>query len=285
MATDGRVEIMTLASGSSGNALYLRMGTARILVDAGISRQRIVQGLATVGVRPDQLSAILLTHEHKDHVRAVPLLCRKEPNVPVFATKGTWRSCVEDLSVQSSPQPVEPGVSFSLSEVRVTPFRVDHDAREPVGYRFDVPGFSVGLVTDLGVAKEVVRTAAADCDVLLLESNYDVEMLRWGKYPGWLKGRVASERGHLSNHQAKLVLQQVLGPHLQHVILIHLSEENNRPELALEAARLALEAEPTVKLTVAPRHEPGPLLTFRPEGELRTVTLDPSPRQGQLPFR
>ena len=284
MTTGSRVEIMTLASGSSGNALYLRLGDCRLLVDAGISRQRIVKGLADRGVTIGQLDAIVVTHEHGDHVRALPLVRQREPDVPIYMTRGTRQACGQDLSLQFSTQRVEYGVPFSISGVRVTPFPVDHDAKEPVGYRFDIPGFSIALATDLGVAKQDVQRAVSGCDVLLLEANYDVQMLRSGKYPGWLKGRVSSARGHLSNHQAKLLLEEALGPNLKHVVLIHLSEENNLPELALDAVRGILGGESVPEITVAPRHEPGPLLQFEAQGELKSVELESRPRQGQLPF-
>ena len=179
---------------------------------------------------------------------------------------------------------VRAGHSFEVGAVRVTPIAVRHDAAEPVGYRLDWPGFSMAVVTDLGQAEAAVRDAVADCELLVLEFNYDVDMLRWGKYPGWLKGRVSSSRGHLSNFQAQQFLRRVAGPRLREVVLIHLSKENNRPDLADEMAKRALADWPRVKVTVAAREEPGELLRIPTSGTVRRTmpTVRAVPRQGTL---
>ena len=284
MATAEEIQVLTIASGSSGNSLMVRGRDTRILVDAGVSRRRIQHALADHTERLADLSAILITHEHKDHVSGIPMIHKREHHVPIYATRGTLNACRSDYGWGLGAHTVRAGHSFEVGAVRVTPIAVRHDAAEPVGYRLDWPGFSMAVVTDLGQAEAAVRDAVADCELLVLEFNYDVDMLRWGKYPGWLKGRVSSSRGHLSNFQAQQFLRRVAGPRLREVVLIHLSKENNRPDLADEMAKRALADWPRVKVTVAAREEPGELLRIPTSGTVRRTmpTVRAVPRQGTL---
>lgn len=256
------IEVQTLSSGSSGNALFVRTDDLRLLIDAGTSGRRVAQALEALGERPEALSGILVTHEHLDHAAALPALRRLAPDVPIYATRGTAAAWRASYGWRLQYTRISPNRPFRLGEAVVTPFNVRHDARQPVGFRVDLRGFSMGVATDLGAPDRGVRRALAGCQLLVVESNYDGDLLRAGAYPPWLKRRIASPSGHLSNHQTRHLLADAAGPGLRHVVLCHLSAEHNDPARALDTARLGLSRTPWVRLTAAPRHEPGELLRF-----------------------
>ncbi|MBA2665338.1 MAG: MBL fold metallo-hydrolase [Bradymonadaceae bacterium] len=269
------IRVRTLASGSSGNASFVRMGQARLLIDAGISYPRICAGLLSMGESVEELTALLITHEHTDHISGVEALLEHHPNLPIYATAGTFEGCRSSAAAQI----VVAGQAFRLGDVEVVPFRVSHDAREPVGFRFEVPGFALGFVTDLGVATREVLACLKGCQVLVVEANYDTQTLQWSRYPAFLKKRIAGRGGHLSNDQAGELLKRVAGPTLEQVILGHLSEENNTPERAIAVVRAALGGQKSVRVIAADRNEPGPVLSFQPR-----ALAAPLPQQGILPF-
>ncbi len=285
MAESTAIQVATLASGSSGNSVFIRCGDTQLLLDAGISRKRLQASLSEFGTELGDLSAILLTHEHRDHINGMERIRKREPHVPVYCSAGTIAGCQSDYGLALSATTVRPGTPFSIGSAQISPFRVPHDARECLAYRIDFPGLSLALATDLGEAQHDVRAMLTGCDVLLLECNYDVELLRWGNYPGWLKNRVASARGHLSNWQAQQTLRLIASSTLRHVFLLHMSEENNLADRAVEAAKKGLRAYPGVRITLAPRHEPCDLQTFEPRDEyVRKVRPLSAPRQGVLSF-
>ena len=249
------VLIKTLASGSSGNATYIRFGDRRILVDAGISKRKIDQGLALVGEGVTDLDAVMLTHAHSDHIKGLARLLESDFRGELVATRGTAREVGKKLEREVGFTAVEAGFLSSFGAVEVMPFRVAHDAAEPVGYRFDYGGFSLGYATDMGRVNREVSEVIEGCRVLLVEANYDEEMLRWGPYPKFLKRRIAGAGGHLSNAQSRALVKAVKHKGLEQVVLIHLSEKNNQVEKAVEAVSEVLPR--AVKVVAAPRKKAG----------------------------
>lgn len=279
-------QIRVLASGSSGNATFVRVGEVRLLIDAGVSRRRLRAALAEIGETLESLDAILVTHEHGDHVSGLPVLQRTLPHVPLIATRGTMRKLIRKGEISGQGvEFIKAGESLVVGGLRVTSFPIPHDAAEPVGYRVESDSFAFVVATDLGKPTPEVRHALLDCQVCILEANHCPIMLRNGPYPPRLKRRVSSDHGHLSNDQARALLREIAGPRLEHVVLGHLSEENNTPQLALAAVAPALERHRSVTLTAAARTEPGPLLTFAPSEPRGRAAPPPRPaRQAALPF-
>lgn len=235
------VRFAILGSGSTGNAAVIWSGDDAVLVDCGLSARRVLDGLGQLGLSARQLRAVLLTHEHADHVGGVDVLARRL-RLPVYCTDGTRRGLTvgNDIELRT----LVAGRAIRVGALDVESFRVPHDTGDPVGFIVGVGVHRVGFATDMGSVRPSVVKALRTCRAVILEFNHDLHMLRHGTYPGFLKDRVESDRGHLSNRQASALLAQVLeaGSRVEHVLLAHLSEQNNRPELALAAARHALAA-------------------------------------------
>ena len=229
-----------LFSGSSGNATYVGCDDAHILVDAGLSGSRVCQELERVGLDPARLDAILVTHEHADHIKGIGILSRKY-DLPVYATEGTWAGMDGKLGAIAPKNRVvfEPGQDFFLGSIDVTPFGTPHDAAQSVGYTFRLDGAKLAIATDLGCVREGWLNHVLGADAVLLESNYDPDMLRAGRYPYELKKRILSRRGHLSNDDAGQVAVELARSGTRQIILSHLSKENNFPELAMRSCELA----------------------------------------------
>lgn len=235
-----------LASGSRGNCTVLSKNDASILVDAGISCRETVKRMRAAGEDPDKLKAIVISHEHKDHVAGLRVLARRL-DIPVYISEGTyhcWRR--ETRDDQGKPEKLEKcehfqvGRSFSVAGITVTPFTIPHDAVDPCGFTFKADGVKIGLVTDLGYVPPNVKEQLRGCDGLMIESNHDLEMLRNGPYPWMVKQRVMSRVGHLSNHALADFFEKDYDGQAAFVVLAHLSEHNNHPELARESAYKAL---------------------------------------------
>lgn len=226
------MNVHILASGSTGNAALVQMGGANILVDAGISARRIKNALGAVGTAIDDLDAVLVTHEHRDHVAGLPTLSRKY-KLPIYARPAAWDSLDREL-----PQPVDAdsrrllGDSLDIGEVKIEPFSLSHDAADPVGFSFYHRSRKCCLATDLGFVTDTVKKALAFADVLIIEANHDIDMLKQGSYPWFLKQRILSNRGHLANTDAGWTLARLPRKSHCHAFLAHISQENNRPELA-----------------------------------------------------
>ncbi len=220
-----------LASGSRGNSIYVEAGNTRFLIDVGLSARQIELRLAARHIDPAGLDAIVLTHAHRDHVRGVGVFANRF-QLPVYAHPDTLDGITRLLkSGQSVAPQVEP---FRIGEAHFTPFRLSHDCDPTVGFLIEHGGKILGICTDLGVVSEEVCRHVERANALLLESNHDVEMLHNGPYPRELKERISGRLGHLSNLDAGELLYEVFSNRLDHVILGHLSEENNHPELALQ---------------------------------------------------
>ncbi len=221
-----------LSSGSKANCTYLEAAGVRLLIDCGLSGLQTERRLSSLGIDPATLDAILVTHEHSDHLHGVHTLSRKY-RLPVYANKATaqfLKPLFNTINFQS-------GEPFSIKEVRVAPFSITHDASDPVGFTFLAEGFKFVQVTDLGKVTPLVRDAATNCNAIVLESNHDPVMLSECGYPWELKQRIASTHGHLSNHEAGSLLAEVMHPELSHVVLAHLSENSNTPDLAERTVR------------------------------------------------
>lgn len=233
------MKVTPLASGSSGNSFLVQTKDSALLVDAGLSGKRIVERLETVGMDPGALAGILVSHGHSDHVKGVGVLSRKF-KLPVLMNRGTWGVAANALGKIHRLETFETGRIFRFAGFRIHPFSVPHDCADPVGFRISVGTAHLGIATDLGAATGLVQTVLADLQVLVLESNHDPRMLRDGPYPWELKQRVRSRLGHLSNQESAKLLQRVVSDELRTVILAHMSETNNRVELALDCARASL---------------------------------------------
>ena len=231
-----------LFSGSSGNATYVGCDDAHILVDAGVSGSRVVRELACVGVDPGRLNAILVTHEHSDHIKGIGILSRKY-DLPVYATEGTWEAMLDKIGPIAEKNRVifEPESDFFIGSIDVTPFSTPHDAAQSVGYTFEVDGAKLAIATDLGCIRDGWLNHVLGSDAVILESNYDPDMLKAGPYPYELKKRISSRRGHLSNDDAGAVAAELVRSGARQIILGHLSRENNFPELAMRSCELLLE--------------------------------------------
>lgn len=224
------MEFFTLASGSSGNAALLRTEHAAVLLDAGISARRITQALCALGTPPEALSAILITHEHADHVAGLRVFCKK-CTAPVYASRGTAKA-LRELSPTAQLVAFDAPSRFSLLDLTVTAFCSSHDALDPVGFRIDAPDGSLGLLTDTGIIPDGAEKALCGVDALVLEANHDCGLLESGPYPYPLKRRVAGEFGHLSNVDAADFAVWAAQNGTSEIVLAHLSKENNTDELA-----------------------------------------------------
>lgn len=232
------MRVASLGSGSKGNATLIQAQAATLLVDCGFGLKDIEQRLAAKGVSPRELSAILVTHEHGDHLKGAPMLANKY-HIPLWASAGTSRFFKRDVPTH---QVINPLQRFDIGDIEVEPVTVPHDASEPTQFVFRSAGLCTGLLTDLGSITEHVKQAYQQCNLLMLECNHDPQMLLDGPYPYSLKKRVGGDYGHLSNQQAVELLNCVDKSTLSHVLISHISEQNNDERLAIEAVESALES-------------------------------------------
>lgn len=223
-----------LGSGSKGNATYIAAGGTAILIDGGLSGIEVQRRLAAIGVDFNSLSAILVTHEHNDHIRGVPVLSRRG-QLAVFANQATYRAAATNLDKVHAYHEFETGSAFEWQGLRIHPYSVSHDTADPVGFIVSDGMVSLGYCTDTGTVSRLMVHRLSKCQGLVLESNHDPAMLKNGIYPPFLKQRVRSNKGHLANEEAANLVRELLHPQLQHVVLAHISESNNLPELVMEA--------------------------------------------------
>ena len=260
----------TLASGSAGNAALVSCGDTHILLDAGISAKRITAGLAALGVRPEALSAILITHEHGDHISGLQVFTKKH-RIPIYATGPTCRQlCYKTAFLDDLIRVQEAGTGAQIGALWAESFPTPHDAAGSVGWSVAGDGGRMVLCTDLGHVTEEVRRAAEDCGLLVCETNHDVDWVKSGPYPYYLKQRILGDRGHLSNEAGAGLAAFAVEHGAKTVVLAHLSRTNNTPARACEAARLRLlamgcDVERDISLTVAPADVPGRTLTLGKE--------------------
>jgi phosphoribosyl 1,2-cyclic phosphodiesterase len=250
------LEVLVLASGSSGNATLVRSGSSALLVDVGISTKQVSSRLAEFDLTPSAVTAALITHEHTDHARGLGVFVRRFP-VPVWATAGTWAGLEV---VAPAGGELRSGRWLRLGDLRVLAVPTSHDAREPVALLISDGTTMVGLCTDTGAFTNLLAERLRGCHLLLIETNHDTDMLRNGPYPWPLKQRIASRTGHLANHQTAEAVDRVRSSDLRAVVGLHLSAENNLPELALETLNRCLQS-------AAPVHAV-------PRSEMLRITLE-----------
>lgn len=230
----------SIGSGSRGNATLISHGATHLLVDCGFSAKEAEKRLATVGLAANQLTGILVTHEHADHIGGVNVLARKH-RLPVYATLGTASFLPDEA--QPLVNAFNCHETFSIQDIEVTPFPVPHDAREPSQFVFSDGEFRVGLLTDVGSITPLIEATLTGCDALMLETNHDLAMLHSGEYPEHLKQRVAGRLGHLNNVQSAALLEKIDTSRLQHLVAMHISEKNNTPEIVAPLLAEAMQCE------------------------------------------
>lgn len=235
------MRMCSIASGSSGNCIYVGTDTAHVLVDTGISKKRTEEGLRGLDLSLSDIDGILITHEHSDHIGGLGVLVRKR-EIPIYATEGTIREIKKTRSLGAIPEDlfvkVNPEKRFTIKDMTINPMHISHDAAEPVAYRICHGEKKIGIVTDLGNYNDYTVECLQGMDALLLEANHDIRMLQAGPYPYYLKQRILGDRGHLSNENTGRLLCRLLHDKLKAVVLGHLSRENNLAELAYETVRV-----------------------------------------------
>ena len=255
ISNDPNLTLCILASGSKGNAIYVSDGATSLLIDAGLSGVEIERRMRSRGLDPTTLDAILVTHEHADHVRGVGVLSRRY-GLPVYISPGTDGAASGRMGKIRDVRHFECGRSFAVDDLTVHPFSTSHDASDSAGFTVTRNGVKIGIATDLGIPTSVVRTHLKNCSLLVLESNHDPKMLMEGPYPWHLKQRVRGRTGHLANEASRDLLGELRHDRLAHVVLAHLSEENNTPETALRAVGPAL-GQGRIRLSVAAQNACG----------------------------
>ncbi|MBC5687643.1 MBL fold metallo-hydrolase [Mediterraneibacter sp. NSJ-55] len=235
------MRMCSIASGSSGNCIYVGSNHTHLLVDTGISKKRIDAGLKELEIKGEELDGILITHEHSDHIQGLGVFSRKY-EIPIYATPGTIQGILSYAGLGKVPEglfhPIHTDVELCLGDIRIHPFSISHDANEPCGYRMECGNKAVAVATDLGVYDAYTVENLKNLDAVLLEANHDIHMLEVGGYPYYLKQRILGEKGHLSNELSGRLLCDILHDNLNHIILGHLSKENNYAKLAYETVKL-----------------------------------------------
>ena len=250
------MRFFTLYSGSGGNCAYLESDNAKILIDAGKSARRLTTALSEIGSSISEIDAIFITHDHADHTSALEMLSKKH-DIPIHVTEKSaeifegkrYDAVRKNLVVH------QPLFEAQVGDVTVRSFVTPHDSRMSVGYRFDMDGTSIGLATDLGYVSDSVSDALLGCRAVMLESNHDIEMLKYGPYPRFLKERILSRRGHLSNPDSALFASRLAAAGTRSFLLAHLSAENNSPNTALDEFLSAV-PDPEIHVAVADAERP-----------------------------
>jgi phosphoribosyl 1,2-cyclic phosphodiesterase len=232
------VRVCVLGSGSKGNCTLLATEKTRLLIDAGLSCRETYARLAAIGESPDGLSAVVISHEHTDHINGLRVLALGG-NLPIYISRPTREALSWDRKMDRF-ELFAAGEKFTVGDIEITPFSVPHDAVDPVAFTFDAQGIRISLVTDLGYVSEVVKQRVKGCHCLIFESNHDLDMLKVGPYPWYVKQRVMSRHGHLSNNATAAFLAEDFDGLAQALVLAHLSETNNHPEIARLSAEQAL---------------------------------------------
>ncbi len=226
------INFTPLISGSSGNAAFLSDGKTHILIDCGMSGKQLADALGKIGVSCDSLDALLITHEHSDHTKGAGVIARRY-SLPVYATEGTHSAMEIGNIADEQIKIIDSAHDFEIGTIGVKPFDIPHDAAEPVGYSFYIDGEKISLATDIGHMHKALIEQIMKSKMVLLESNHDVDMLQFGPYPFPLKQRILSDSGHLSNENAAKTALQLVNSGTEHIMLGHLSETNNHPEIAM----------------------------------------------------
>lgn len=264
----------TLASGSSGNSILVGEDNRHLLVDCGISGKSLLHNLSRINIPDSEIEGIIVTHEHVDHIRGVGILARKL-NIPIYATAGIWEAMSPSLGKLSENQCIQVRDSFSCAGFDILLYPTSHDSRESYGLKVlrsggkDKKNLAVGIATDSGMITEEMHMHLKGCNGFVVEANYDDNRLMNGPYPAYLKRRIRGQYGHLENRQMAEGLLEWIDDNTQSIVLAHLSEENNTPEIALSTVVRILKdsnrlnEELNIKVQVAPRHSPHDLIYLR----------------------
>lgn len=261
------INFCSLSSGSSGNAIFLEYNGTSVLIDCGLSCKRICDLLIQIGKRPEDISGMLVTHEHSDHIKGISVLTRKY-HIPVYSAKNTFENMPETSAIAKDLQHfISSGNEFSLGNIGVLPFSIPHDASMPLGYTFQLGDTKVSVATDMGKIDSDVALHLKGSDLILLESNYDTQMLIDGPYPYFLKRRILSEHGHLSNEQAAKLALSLARTGTKNFLFGHLSDTNNTPDIVLNTMISSFEQEgfyngKNIDIAVANRYSPSKLYTL-----------------------
>lgn len=235
------LQFCSFASGSSGNCYMVKNEKTALLIDAGISGKRIFQALEDTGTAPEDVSALLITHEHIDHVKSIPIVTKKLPNIVAYANEATWEN-IERPVADEKKCCFTTGEDFCIGDFCIRPFAIPHDAAEPVGFSIYFEDRQISIVTDVGYITDEIFEEITDADLLVLEANHEKEILLMGRYPYHLKRRILGENGHLSNVSAGECLCSIIEskPKKRRILLGHLSNENNDPAVAMLAVKNTL---------------------------------------------
>ncbi len=228
-----------LASGSRGNSILVESNKVRVLVDAGLSCKEICRRLNSIDVDPGSIRAILVTHEHIDHIAAIPVFTRRF-GTPVYTTRLTATALSRGGSLSENVKKIEiinAGQPFAIEDFQIHPFAISHDAADPLGFRFEVGGAALATCSDLGIVTRLVCDRLSHCQAVFCESNHDPGMLKNGPYPPFVKSRVAGKFGHLSNNECKNLIENIYHSGLENIVLSHLSQNNNTPRLAFDKTK------------------------------------------------
>ncbi|ONI45520.1 MBL fold metallo-hydrolase [Candidatus Epulonipiscioides gigas] len=258
------MKLCNLSSGSNGNCTYIEASKTSVLVDIGISGKRAIEALAEINISPFDINAIFITHEHLDHIKGAGIFSRKF-NTPIYATRKTWDIILEKNLIgkvsSDNIKIVERSNPVFMNELTIKAFEISHDAVDPVGYIFNNGEKKIGYLTDCGAVDKGIKNELSNCDGIVLEFNHDPNMLQIGRYPYYLKRRIASDIGHLSNDDAANLLAHLYHKKLKWAVLAHISNENNIPELAYLSAKNILESNNiNIKLYIAQQKKLSPIL-------------------------
>lgn len=256
----GEISVCVLASGSKGNSTYVSSGGSSILIDAGLSGIELERRMASRNLSASSIKAILITHEHTDHVQAAFVLSKRY-KIPVYATRGTMTAIGDKKTSFHEAREIVCGQAFRINGMEIQPFSISHDAADPAGFTVTSGSKKMGIATDLGIATSLVKTRLMNCSLVMVEANHDPVMLADGPYPWALKQRVRSRAGHLSNQEAKELVTQILHPGLRQVIIGHVSEKNNTREKALGTVSEALRGRST-SITFAEQSSASEIFSF-----------------------
>lgn len=261
------MKFCSLYSGSTGNSLFVQGNETKILVDAGVSAKKITQGLESIGEDINEINAVIVTHEHIDHIKSIGTLAKKY-NIPIYANLGTWNGIENEKSVIKieNKNYFKIGEEFEIGDLKIKPFATSHDAMDSCGFSIENEGKKISIATDLGEMTNEVMTNLRSSKFVLLESNYEPEVLRFCSYPYSVKSRIAGIRGHLSNSEAGKTISELIKYGLENVMLGHLSKESNFPELAYKTVINELMQkgikEKEINLKIASRIEPSQVVNM-----------------------
>lgn len=265
------MRMMSIASGSSGNCIYIGTDNTHILIDDGISKKKVLDGLSRLGLAAEDIDAVLITHEHDDHIRGLGVF-ERHCVTPLYGTTKVMDFVASNRALGAMPEgiyhTVEAGGSFRIKDMDIQTVSVSHDALDPVAYIVSSGDRRAGVITDLGEYTEDIVEAFSDLDTMLVESNHDINMLMTGPYPYPLKQRILGRSGHLSNEACGRFLGEILNDHVEHILLGHLSKENNFPDLAYETVRMEINLGDNrfnagdFDIRVARRDVPSDIITF-----------------------